>query len=80
MIYRIDSSSHYGYASKFGPGRLQNGQNGAGVENGQVVLVTCCGNCGDYSRVDVKDIPRTAEAVSKLPMPNMVDSEEDEEI
>lgn len=76
MIYRIDPSIHYGYAQDFGPRRLQNSQTGVGVASGQLVLVTCCANCGDYSRVAVKDIPLTAEAVAKLPMPNMPEADQ----
>ena len=79
MIYRINLSSHYGYARNFGPTRLTNGQKGAGVENGRVVLVTCCDNCGDYSHVAVEDIPRTAEAVAALPLANMSEEESEED-
>ena len=51
---RVKAKDHFGYAGTDTKGKLTNGQ--IGIDKKENILVVCCSNCGDYSRVDLSKL------------------------
>lgn len=54
----INLEDHYGHCGLGSKDtNLRNGQLGIGMNNSkEKILVVCCGNCGDYSHINLKKI------------------------
>ena len=51
---RIKAKDHYGYSRSEKGQKLRNGE--SGIDKKENILVVCCGNCGDYSHIDLSKL------------------------
>ena len=53
---KVKASNHFGYASYHTRSEktLTNGE--IGIDKKENILVVCCGNCGDYSHIDLSKV------------------------
>ena len=51
---KVKASDHFGYSGSSEKSKLTNGQ--IGIDKKENILVVCCSNCGDYSRIDLNKV------------------------
>ena len=50
----IKASDHGGFSGSGDKNEIRNGE--VGIDKGKNILVVCCGNCGDYSHIDLSEL------------------------
>ncbi len=48
---KVKASDHFGYSQSAKGQKIRNGE--VGIDKKENIFVVCCGNCGDYSHVDL---------------------------
>ena len=51
---KVKASDHFGFSQGDEGQELRNGE--IGVDPEENILVVCCSNCGDYSRIDLNKV------------------------
>ena len=67
MKLNINIHNHEGYSGDNPDTVLRNGESGLGYnDNGKMILVTSCGNCGDYHWLDVEDLAKQVKRMKTI--------------